>query len=470
MRDPGKVLILGAGPMGLGAAYRLQELGFENFTVIEGCSCPGGLASSHVDEKGFTWDVGGHVQFSHYSYYDDLLDRALGQDWLHHERESWVWIKGLFVPYPFQNNIHRLDAESRDRALAGLEQAAVNRGGGKKTENFKEWILQTFGEGIADLFLCPYNFKVWGYPLETMGIGWMANRVAAPDVERVRQNVRENRDDVSWGPNKTFRFPLRGGTGAIWQGVANLIKPERFLFGHKVHQVDLKARQVLLGDGRWLKYGALITSVPLDVLCRMCEGLEPRVCQAGASMVHSSVHILGVGLKGEQPDTLRKKCWMYFPEGNSPYYRVTVFSNYSPYHVPEQDGHWSLMAEVCESPFKRVNAEDLKAWTLQALRQDGLLPDKTEVVSFWHRREEYGYPTPFLVRDELLACVLPELERHEVYSRGRFGAWKYEVANQDHSCMQGVEVVNRLLYGELEPTLSDPDLVNSGVFLKGTSN
>src|SRR3989338_11285710 len=109
MQNPGRVLIIGAGPTGLGAAYRFQEAGFKDFILLEAAAHPGGLAASFVDDKGFTWDIGGHVQFSHYRYYDEVLDRALGDEWIHHQRESWIYLKGRFVPYPFQNNIHRLD-------------------------------------------------------------------------------------------------------------------------------------------------------------------------------------------------------------------------------------------------------------------------------------------------------------------------------------------------------------------------
>ena len=153
---------------------------------------------------------------------------------------------------------------------------------------------------------------------------------------------------------------------------------------------------------------------------------------------------------------------MYFPESHSPYYRVTVFSNYSPRNVPAGADYWSLMAEVCESPAKPVDAAGLRDWTLAALRQDGLIGERTELVSFWHRREEHGYPTPFRGRDEVLASIRPALEARGVYSRGRFGAWKYEVSNQDHSFMQGVEVVDRLTGEGEEPTIERPDHVNSG--------
>ena len=185
MNDPGRVVILGAGPTGLGAAVRLHELGHDRWQVIEQEDRPGGLARSYVDDAGFTWDCGGHVQFSHYAYYDALCDRAVGDAWLDHERESWIWIKGRFVPYPFQNNIQRLDPADRDRALAGVVRAAACRA--RRPANFAEWIVATFGDALAELFFFPYNRKVWGYPLERLGIsrflaGFLATVVDWHDV------------------------------------------------------------------------------------------------------------------------------------------------------------------------------------------------------------------------------------------------------------------------------------------------
>src|SRR5262245_35381667 len=92
------VLILGAGPTGLGAAYQLSALGHHDWQLIESASSPGGLASSFVDEHGFTWDIGGHVQFSHYDYFDRAMQEFLGLDgWYHHQRESWVWMRDRFI-------------------------------------------------------------------------------------------------------------------------------------------------------------------------------------------------------------------------------------------------------------------------------------------------------------------------------------------------------------------------------------
>ena len=91
-KDPGRVLILGCGPTGCGTAWRLEESGHVDYQILEASDRPGGLAASVVDDAGFTWDLGGHVQFSHYSYYDRVLDAAVTDGWLWHARESWVWI------------------------------------------------------------------------------------------------------------------------------------------------------------------------------------------------------------------------------------------------------------------------------------------------------------------------------------------------------------------------------------------
>lgn len=460
MNDPGRVVIVGAGPTGLGAACRLHELGLHDFVVLEAAEGPGGLASSVVDEHGFTWDLGGHVQFSHYAYYDRVLDRALGDEWLTHERRSWIRLKGRFVPYPFQNNLHRLEPEDRALAIAGLEEAA-RAFDASPAPNFAEWIRRTFGAGIAELFLYPYNLKVWGCPLEEMGAGWVADRVAVPDLARIRQPVEDQQDDGSWGPNQRFRFPTRGGTGHIWQQVAALLPGERMRFGHRVTRVSTGTATVRLEQRASLRYDTLISTMPLDLLLAGCDGLSEHVRRAGRSLVHSSVHVVGVGLRGGMPEATGQKCWIYFPEPRSPYYRVTVFSRYSPFNTPEGAGYWSLMAEVCESRSHPVDAETLPARVVAAMRADGLIDPASEVVSLWHRRLEHGYPTPFLGRDEALASIMPALEQHRIYSRGRFGGWKYEVSNQDHSFMQGVELIDRLVLGEPEVTFPNPGLANS---------
>lgn len=152
---------------------------------------------------------------------------------------------------------------------------------------------------------------------------------------------------------------------------------------------------------------------------------------------------------------------MYFPEDSSPYYRATVLSNYSCYVVPDPSQFWSLMVEISESPVKPVDRERVLDSAINGMLATGLIQSRNEIVDSWHYIAEHGYPTPTLERDEVLDEVLVALEQLQIFSRGRFGAWKYEVSNQDHSLMQGVELIDRLAGQGKEETLWEPDRVNS---------
>jgi protoporphyrinogen oxidase len=454
-------LIIGAGPTGLGAASRLHEKGLD-WRLLEARERFGGLASSWVDGQGFTWDCGGHVQFSHYETFDRYMEIALGRDgWLTHERESWVWMRGRFIPYPFQNNLHRLDPAERWACLEGLLEAA-RPNGQLKPRDFSEWMIATMGRGIYEAFLKPYNFKVWACPPEQMDYTWIGERVSVPALDQVLRSICTGQDQVSWGPNRVFRFPLRGGTGAVWQSIGQNLPAERVSLKSEVVDIDVRTRAVRLQDGTAWTYRHLISTVPLNKLIALAPGVADR--RAADALVFNQTHIVGVGLSGQTPDHLRTKCWMYFPEDHNPYYRVTVFSNYSPNNVPRPGAQWSLMTETSESPHKPVDRERLPEQVVEALVRDRLLPDRSQVVSVAARHLPQGYPTPFLGRDAQVDPLLRAFEEHGVYSRGRFGAWKYEVANQDHSFAQGYECVERLINRggpEYEPTLFTPDVVNN---------
>ena len=113
------------------------------------------------------YDVGGHVIFSHYKYFDDCIDEALPkeEDWYTHERISYVRCKNEWVPYPFQNNNSMLPKEEQVKCIDGMIDAALEaRVANTKPQNFDEWIVRMMGVGIADVFMRPYNYKVWAVP------------------------------------------------------------------------------------------------------------------------------------------------------------------------------------------------------------------------------------------------------------------------------------------------------------------
>lgn len=118
------------------------------------------------------------------------------------------------------------------------------------------------------------------------------------------------------------------------------------------------------------------------------------------------------------------------------------------------------MLEVSESSMKPVDNDNLLKETIQGLINTDMIKADDEIVSTYHRRFDHGYPTPSLEREGVLTELLPKLQAMDIYSRGRFGSWRYEVGNQDHSFMLGVEAADHIVNGAVELTLNYPDFVN----------
>ncbi len=429
-----RILILGAGCTGLGAAYRLCELGHTEFLILEKNHWPGGLAASFTDPHGFTWDIGGHVGFSRIPYFRDVMQATLPDGWIDHSRQSHIWMRGRFVPYPLQNNLRLLPKPDLLQCLLGLLARPQPNG---PAPNYRQWAIDTFGSAISSLFLLPYSEKVWAWPPAMLSTSWVTGRVAPVDLPRLLETIILEQDDVDWGANRTFRVPACGGNGAVWRKLAAGLPAGSIRYGMDVACIESSRRVVITTDGAEHPYDVLISSLPLGT-------------PAGTTR-HSGVHVVGIGLRGRPPASIAERNWMYFPESDCPFYRVTVLSNYSPYNAPA--GHWSLLAEVSSSPYRPVDPSTVVRDTVAGMRNTRLLGEGDEIVSTWHHYAPYAYPTPTVDRDEIVSARLRELEARDIYSRGRFGAWKYEVGNQDHSFMQGVEVVNRILRNEPETTL-----------------
>ncbi len=441
------IVVLGAGPTGLGAAYRLQEKGHPDWHIFERDDHVGGLSASPRDDKGFTWDLGGHIIFSHYEYFDRLVETLLKEDIVRHQRESWVWLMDRFVKYPFQNNFHFLPEEVVFECTRGLLQTRDDH---REIRNFEDWILASFGDGIARYFLIPYNNKVWSTPPDQMDYSWIGERVSVVDLERVISNIIFKREDSEWGPNNEFLFPLHGGTGGLFDSFVPHLG-DRLHLDHEVSGIDLDQRVATFEDGSQTQFDLLFSTIPVTRLIEMMGAdIDENVINAAGQLKWAGGYIVGVGIHAPCPSD---KNWMYFPQDDSPFYRVTYLSNYSPNMTPGED-YYSLLCETSYSEFRPVSKDTIIEETLTGLSNSTLLSDhdRERIESKYLMDVDYLLPVPSLGRNEALRTIHEFLERHKIFSRGRFGGWKYEVGNMDHSVMQGVEWVDRVLEGAEETT------------------
>lgn len=146
-------------------------------------------------------------------------------------------------------------------------------------------------------------------PNETqMQCKWLGERVAAPDAKKAMNNVLRQKVAGNWGPNATFRFPTSGGTGGLWSALARTLPKEKVHYNMEVDKVDEDLKILTFKNGTAVKYGRLLTTMPLDVLVsKMRHPDSYSICK---KLFHSGTNVVGIGLRGNVPSRVGNTCWV----------------------------------------------------------------------------------------------------------------------------------------------------------------
>ncbi len=405
------VVILGAGLTGLSAAYHLG-----GGRVLEKEGEPGGLCRSYK-VGGFSFDFTGHLLHLRDPYAVELVGTLAPGLFGEHLRRARIFSKGRLTGYPFQANLFGLPRREIEECLEGLRQAEESRSKKPSADDFRTWVLDTFGMGIARHFMLPYNRKLWCLPASHLTPDWVAGLVPVPRLEDALRGSREP-EGVAMGYNVRFRYPAAGGI----DGFVRRFLPHvpRLHLGRAVAEIDVRRRRAVCRDGSAHHYEALVSTIPLPELARCLKGADPAVIRAAESLRYVSVWDLNLGIGREHVSDAH---WIYFPERRFPFYRVGFPSNFSPGSVPP--GHSSAYVETAHLPGKGPGVEEMTERSLAGLVRARILRHADEAVV----RDAVHIPCAYVIFDRRRRRSLPgikaALREHGIHLAGRYGAWEY---------------------------------------------
>jgi len=447
--DGSSVVVLGAGLCGLSAAYHLEALGHTDYVVLERAPEVGGLARTETFD-GFSFDHSIHILYARDPRATALIrDDLLAGNVLVKERLSYCRTAGRYTEYPYQLNNHGLPAEIVADNILGLIEAQRQAAGRPPPPDFAAWIERTFGRGIAERFMLPYNRKLWAWDLGAMNYDWIADRVPVPDLRQVLLGALTPPSERH-GPNGEFWYPERGGIEALARAFAARLPPERLRLGAAVAGIEPESRNVVLATGERVPYRHLISTLPLPRLVPMLgEGVPEDVRASAAGLAHNVVHTVSLGLEGERLGLPRPMHWAYYPGEDAVFHRLSFPGLFSPWMVP--DGCSSVQAEISESAFRPRDRTRLVEETLAGLVSVGVLSARearpvaeggrvrvAEVLTL-----DPAYVIYTLGHRAQVSRIKGHLEGLSITSRGRFGEWEY--LNMDHSILGGREAAERAL-------------------------
>jgi Protoporphyrinogen oxidase len=422
-----ELLIVGGGPAGLSLAYHYGR----NSLVLEKEQKVGGLCRS-IQHDGGIFDIGGHVFHTPHPEVASLVQRLMGDRWFSQKRDARVYTHGTLIPYPFQKFYDRIpEIRTVEECRRGLQNARLTG----QADNFEEYILDRFGEGVASHFMLPYNRKLWARDLRRMSCEWTAERVAGPKgiIEKF-DNRGGTRKPLQ--PDTIVGYPAEGGYEEIYKSfVPHLPALE---LGQRVIRIKPFERVATTDSGLVVQWRRLASTMPLPVLVRIVEGLPSDVVALADRLEFTSMHLLLLLVGRPLPNAPQR---IYVADPDIPPHKI-AFNHTSSDSLRARPVH-AIMAEISYSDEKPLpEADTLQHDTTQFLIRAGVLDSVEDVLWTGHLDVTYAYPVYTHDRCAIVRQIRDFLEPLGIYTLGRFGEWDY--ANSDQCIKRGMELAAEL--------------------------
>ena len=407
-----KVVIIGGGLAGLSAGYHLLE---QEPILFEKESVVGGLCRSFTQD-GFTFDCTGHLIHLKNPYTKELVTKLLPDAFNAHERLAAIHSKSVTTPYPFQANTYGLPPEVVKECVVGfIESMHMNGNGGPK--NFHDWVVRTFGAGIAKHFMLPYNEKFWKQDLRTITSDWVSWSIPKPTLEEV-VNGALGLTNKGMGYNPKFIYPRNGGIDCLPQSLARPIG--RIHVNEAVEAIDPKKKTVQFVSGRAEEYDFLISTLPLPLTFRILKDTPDSLVFNAQQLQALSVLNINIGV--DRPG-ISNQHWIYFPEDQYIFSRIGFPMNFSNAVAP--DGTSSMYIEITHRPGERLNVQEALERSIQDLQYCGILRSGDRVLTLHVLDIHYAYVVFDRQRQAHLQTLIEYLESRDIFTAGRYGRWDY---------------------------------------------
>jgi protoporphyrinogen oxidase len=407
-----RIVIIGGGLAGLSAAYHLREHEpsvFEKETVV------GGLCRSFTQD-GFTFDCTGHLVHLRNQYTKDLVARLLPEAFNSYERLASIYSKSTTTPYPFQANTYGLPPEViKDCVMGFVESMHVEQNGGPK--NFHDWVLKTFGTGIAKHFMLPYNEKFWKQDLKTITSDWVSWSIPKPSLEEVI-NGALGLTNKGMGYNPKFIYPKNGGIDCLPQALARTVR--NLHTAESIQHIDLRKKCVRMAGGREEPFDCLISTLPLPVLYRMLTDTPDTLKEAASRL--TAIAILNINIGVDRP-RISDQHWVYFPEDQFIFSRVGFPMNFSRTVTPRDTS--SMYVEITHRPGDKISHSAAFERALMDLQKCGILRREDRILTRQILDINPGYVVFDEHRQTHLQNLIDYLASRGVYTAGRYGRWDY---------------------------------------------
>ena len=480
-----KIVIIGAGPAGLTAAYELLKKGNYELTILEKSHALGGLSRT-VNYKGLRMDIGGHRFFSKSDVVMEWWQKILpiesnedGDEILHYHGQktkirihtSKPAIAGMMVrnrkssilylrkrfDYPLNLSLETMKKFGFWRLVKISFSYFLSKFIISKPENLEQFFIKRFGKTLYLTFFKSYTEKVWGVPCHEISAEWGEQRIKKLSFSKALlhffkpKNQQISQKHLETSLIERFLYP-RLGPGQMWEAVAEEIKKKggKIIFGANVTELSeqngiiSKVKFSIDSNKEILEVDEVISTMPVNELLVALPKVPQMVLEIGKGLKYRD--FITVGILVDKDRTVLSSYednWIYIQESDVKLARLQLFNNWSPYLVEAPNKLWLGLEYFCTTKDAIWHMSDeqiieLCADELQKLQ----LIEANAIEDFHIVREEKTYPAYFGTYDQFNVIRSFADEIPNLFLIGRNGMHRYN--NQDHSMLTAMEVANQI--------------------------
>ncbi len=397
-------LILGAGPAGLTFANLLKQKAPEStFLVLEKESTAGGLCrSTMVDGSAFDIAGGHFLDVRRPKVNEFLFGFMPEEEWNLFNRDSRIDMGTYEIGHPFEANIWQMPQDEQVRFLKSIAVAGCNLDT-PMPEKFIDWITWKLGDAVAEAYMLPYNSKMFGGELDTLGTYWL-NKLPNVSFEETLLSCLNRKPYGTQPGHAQFYYPKEYGYGELWERMGRALG-DQIQFNKAISKMNPETKQVTCADGSSYQAECIITTIPWKSVVEY-EQCEKHVVDCISKLMSTGTEIKYV------PENLDTKAhWIYIPAAKTSYHRILVRHNF----CTNSKGYW------VETNLNRVTGDN----------QENVFVN------------EYTYPLNTIDKPALMKTLLSYMRERNIYGLGRWG--EHEHYNSDLTVERAMQLFSELV-------------------------
>ena len=414
--------ILGGGLSAISAAYFLQEnKSVDKILILEKEDKLGGLCRT-FNTNGIEFDVGPHIIFSKDKEILDLMNGLLGENLERHRRSNRIIHKKKFVQYPFENDLSKLPKEDVDYCVNGFLHNPYES---YETKNMLQFFLKTFGEGITNIYLRPYNEKIWKFDPSFMDVQ-MVERIPKPPKEDILKSAQGETID-GYLHQLYFTYPKTGGTEALIKAfISRLGSKIKICTNSKVTCVEKKGNKYKIkAENQIFETDRIISTMPVNEFCHIYKdsNMPEEIINASDNLKYNSIIICIINVK---PDYAFENYAFMVADKNVIFHRISKLDFMGKYYHKENST--TYMAEITyrkNDLNDKSNNKQIIEKIIDGLKTIGFINSEDDINFYEIKRFEYAYVIYDLNHRKNMDLIKEYFKKQEIYLNGRFGSFEY---------------------------------------------